>query len=144
MIRNRNVHDASMLPFCADYHSAHAYWIPQVTTSGSSVSFFPSLPPTSASQANQFNYLYLDSASTSDLKPTYRFTIPVGLLFDLVNLDSQTWYLSLANMNMQPPSDVQYYTIRTTCMLSDQVGLGGGAAGIGRMKSKSLNLLLGH
>ena len=109
-----------------DYHLAHAYWIPQVTTSGSSVSFSPTLPPTSASPANQFNYLYLDSASTSDLKPTYRFTIPVGLLFDLVNLDSQTWHLSLANMNMQPPSDVQYYTIRSTCMLSDQVRFGTG------------------
>lgn len=94
----------------------------QVTVYGSTVSFSPTLPPTSASPASALKYLYIDLASTSDQKPTYRFTIPTGLFFDLGNGDSQTWYITLANMITQPPSDKQSYAIRATCMLSDQVG----------------------
>ena len=97
----------------------------QVSTSGSGASFSPTLPPPSSNDISDLSYLYMDTAATADQKPTYRFTVPTGLLFNQGNQDSQKWYLTLANMNSQLTWDTQSYSIRATCMLAEQVKMKG-------------------
>ena len=57
-------------------------------------------------------------------KTVQRFMVPVGKLFDVSpSFNNQTWYLTLANMNVQPLQGPLGFSIRATCMPAAQVGV---------------------
>ena len=72
---------------------------------------------------SNLQYIFLDPQSASDGKTTQRFSIPVGSLFDTSVINSQTWFLTLANINLGLPLPGIGYQIRATCMPAAEVRL---------------------
>ena len=95
----------------------------QVTVSGSGKFISPPLVPEApGSLISSIPYTFLDLSSVADHKPWQRFIIPIGKTFAESTIQSMDVYLALTNLASQPTWDAQHYTVRATCMASEQVG----------------------